>query len=95
MRFYLFLIDLLSAFFTRTTGALLIVAELRLKIIIFRASALVRYPWLNLMWTLIPQPITDSLKYVKNQKSPACIKTHLPWNLLPKEIQKEIKKPKV
>ncbi|ENN80411.1 hypothetical protein D910_06340 [Dendroctonus ponderosae] len=59
------------------------------------ASALVRYPWLNLMWTWIPQPITDSLKYVKNQKSPVCIKTHLPWNLLPKEIQKKIKKPKI
>lgn len=59
------------------------------------ATSLVRLPCINLFWPFIPQPIIDSLKYVKSINSPACIKTHLPWNLLPKEIQKEIKKPKI
>lgn len=59
------------------------------------ATSLVRYPHIKFFKPLIPQAITDSLKYVKKQKSPACIKTHLPWNLLPKEIQKDIKRPKI
>lgn len=59
------------------------------------ATAFVRYPHVKFFKPFIPQAITDSLKYVKNQKSPACIKTHLPWNLLPKEIQKDIKRPKI
>ncbi|CAG9759667.1 unnamed protein product [Ceutorhynchus assimilis] len=59
------------------------------------ASALVRAPYVTFFSPFVPQPIKNSLKYAKTQKSPVCIKTHLPWNLLPKEIQKEIKKPKI
>ncbi|XP_050304366.1 uncharacterized protein LOC126741932 [Anthonomus grandis grandis] len=39
--------------------------------------------------------LKDSLQFVKNQSSPVCIKTHLPWNLLPKEIQSGDKTPKI
>lgn len=42
-----------------------------------------------------PPFLQDSLEFVRNQKSPICIKTHLPMNLLPKEIQNNLKKPKV
>ncbi|KAJ8968177.1 hypothetical protein NQ314_002436 [Rhamnusium bicolor] len=42
-----------------------------------------------------PPFLVDSLKFVKNLKSPKCIKTHLPWILLPKQIQENIKKPKI
>ncbi|XP_060527549.1 luciferin sulfotransferase-like isoform X2 [Cylas formicarius] len=59
------------------------------------ATALVRYPHVKFFKPFIPAPITDSLKYVRKQRSPACIKTHLPWNLLPREIQKDIKRPKI
>ncbi|XP_050304334.1 luciferin sulfotransferase-like [Anthonomus grandis grandis] len=59
------------------------------------ATCLVRSPYLKYFRPIIPKPIINSLKYVKSQRSPACIKTHLPWNLLPKEIQKGIKKPKI
>lgn len=39
----------------------------------------------------------NSVKYTKqcSVKGPACIKTHLPWVLLPKEIRGDIKRPKV
>lgn len=44
----------------------------------------------------VPPPfLQDSLQFVRNQKSPVCIKTHLPFNLLPKEIQSGVKKPKI
>ncbi|KAF7272637.1 hypothetical protein GWI33_014600 [Rhynchophorus ferrugineus] len=59
------------------------------------AAALVRYPHVKFFLPFIPRAITDSLNYVKKQQSPVCIKTHLPWNLLPKEIQKDIKRPKI
>ncbi|XP_056638932.1 luciferin sulfotransferase-like [Diorhabda sublineata] len=44
-----------------------------------------------------PPFIEDSLKFVKesSQNGPLCIKTHLPWPLLPKEIRDNIKKPKI
>ncbi|KAH1009130.1 hypothetical protein HUJ04_001540 [Dendroctonus ponderosae] len=43
----------------------------------------------------VPLYLQDSVEFVKNQKSPACIKTHLPFNLLPKDIQTGVKKPKI
>lgn len=42
-----------------------------------------------------PPFLQDSLAFVGNQKSPICIKTHLPWQLLPMEIQHNVKMPKV
>ncbi|KAL1491374.1 hypothetical protein ABEB36_011981 [Hypothenemus hampei] len=59
------------------------------------ATALLRSHLVKVFLPIIPQPIKKSLKYVKKMSSPACIKTHLPWNLLPMEIQKDIKKPKI
>ncbi|CAH1131623.1 unnamed protein product [Ceutorhynchus assimilis] len=59
------------------------------------ATAMVRTPYLNVFSPVIPHAIRNSLKYVKNKKSPACIKTHLPLNLLPKELKMGIKKPKI
>ncbi|XP_030749750.1 sulfotransferase family cytosolic 1B member 1-like [Sitophilus oryzae] len=43
----------------------------------------------------VPPFLNDSLKFVQNQKSPVCIKTHLPFNLLPKAIQDGTKRPKI
>uniref|UniRef100_A0A6P7EY40 Estrogen sulfotransferase, testis isoform-like n=1 Tax=Diabrotica virgifera virgifera TaxID=50390 RepID=A0A6P7EY40_DIAVI len=44
-----------------------------------------------------PPFIEDSLKFVreKSQKGSLCLKTHLPWVLLPQEIQNNTKQPKV
>lgn len=43
-----------------------------------------------------PQQI-NSVEYAKqySERGPVCIKTHLPWVLLPKEIKEDIKRPKV
>ncbi|KAF7265623.1 hypothetical protein GWI33_020976 [Rhynchophorus ferrugineus] len=43
----------------------------------------------------VPPFLNDSLQFVKDQKNPVCIKTHLPYNLLPKQIQKRAKNPKI
>ncbi|EFA11828.1 luciferin sulfotransferase [Tribolium castaneum] len=60
-------------------------------------STLIDYQ--NLMKTCpdiqIPESRLDSIKFVKNQKGPKVIKTHLPWELLPKQIQNGVKKPKI
>ncbi|XP_050517028.1 luciferin sulfotransferase-like isoform X2 [Diabrotica virgifera virgifera] len=44
-----------------------------------------------------PPFIEDSLKFVreKSQKGSLCLKTHLPWVLLPQEIQNNTKQPKI
>ncbi|CAG9821979.1 unnamed protein product, partial [Phaedon cochleariae] len=44
-----------------------------------------------------PAFLDNSLKFVRDQsmKGPICLKTHLPWVLLPKEIQNQIKLPKI
>nr|XP_023014297.1 amine sulfotransferase-like isoform X1 [Leptinotarsa decemlineata]XP_023014298.1 amine sulfotransferase-like isoform X2 [Leptinotarsa decemlineata] len=44
-----------------------------------------------------PPFLDDSLEFVKHQslKGPLCLKTHLPWALLPKEIQDNTKSPKI
>ncbi|CAG9759669.1 unnamed protein product [Ceutorhynchus assimilis] len=42
-----------------------------------------------------PPFLQDSLEFVKNQESPVCLKSHLPFNLLPKDIQTGRKKPKI
>lgn len=46
----------------------------------------------------VPPPfIEDSIGFVKSARKngPICMKTHLPWILLPKQIQNNEKKPKV
>ncbi|XP_017774557.1 PREDICTED: sulfotransferase family cytosolic 1B member 1-like [Nicrophorus vespilloides] len=40
-------------------------------------------------------PMTDSLDLVRKAKRPRFIKTHLPWDLLPKDIRNFKKKPKI
>ncbi|KAL1491373.1 hypothetical protein ABEB36_011980 [Hypothenemus hampei] len=42
-----------------------------------------------------PPFLKNSLQFVKNQPSPLCLKTHLPFNLLPRDIQSGSKKPKM
>lgn len=42
-----------------------------------------------------PPFLQDSLAFVKSQKSPVCIKTHFPYQCLPRQIQNGTKKPKV
>ena len=42
-----------------------------------------------------PSYISDSVTYIDEMKSPRFIKTHLPWELLPKQIQDGTKQPKV
>lgn len=40
--------------------------------------------------------LEDSIKFVKNlEAKPRCIKTHLPWHMLPRQIQTKEKRPKV
>ncbi|KAG5891566.1 hypothetical protein JTB14_015833 [Gonioctena quinquepunctata] len=44
-----------------------------------------------------PPFLDDSLKFVRDQSETGalCLKTHLPWTLLPNEIQDDIKRPKI
>ncbi|XP_060529473.1 luciferin sulfotransferase-like [Cylas formicarius] len=57
------------------------------------------YDFRNLMRNnkdFVPPPfLQDSLKFVKEQENPACIKTHLPFHLLPLDIQSGRKNPKI
>lgn len=39
--------------------------------------------------------LDDSLKFAREAKRPRFIKTHLPWSLLPKQIQDGSKRPKI
>lgn len=40
--------------------------------------------------------LADSIKYVREyERKPRCIKTHLPWHLLPRQIQTKTKRPRV
>jgi estrone sulfotransferase len=43
----------------------------------------------------LPLFVSDSVTYIDEMKSPRYIKTHLPWELLPKQIRDGTKKPKV
>lgn len=45
----------------------------------------------------LPSPvIQDSVGFIREMTNePRCIKTHLPWHLLPKQIQNKEKRPKV
>lgn len=42
-----------------------------------------------------PEFINDSVEYVRHLKQPRLIKTHLPFSLLPLQIQNNTKQPKV
>jgi len=42
-----------------------------------------------------PKQLSDSIHYVQQQQHPRFIKTHLPFNLLPKEIRNGSKTPKI
>lgn len=42
-----------------------------------------------------PLYVSDSVTYIDEMKSPRFIKTHLPWELLPKQIQDGTKQPKI
>lgn len=42
-----------------------------------------------------PMFLQDSLGFVKSLKSPICMKTHFPYECLPKQIQNGSKNPKV
>ncbi|KAK2575938.1 hypothetical protein KPH14_007300 [Odynerus spinipes] len=43
----------------------------------------------------LPQLVVDSVNYTKNQPSPRYIKTHLPFQLLPRELRTGEKKPRI
>ncbi|KAJ9600879.1 hypothetical protein L9F63_000991 [Diploptera punctata] len=43
----------------------------------------------------LPDFVNDSVSYIENMPSPRYIKTHLPWELLPKQIRDGSKKPKI
>ncbi|XP_069695754.1 luciferin sulfotransferase-like isoform X2 [Periplaneta americana] len=43
----------------------------------------------------LPDFVNDSVTYIDKKKSPRFIKTHLPWELLPKQIRNGTKKPKI
>jgi hypothetical protein len=43
----------------------------------------------------LPLFVSNSVRYVDEMKSPRFIKTHLPWELLPRQIREGTKKPKV
>ncbi|XP_018573177.1 sulfotransferase family cytosolic 1B member 1-like [Anoplophora glabripennis] len=42
-----------------------------------------------------PAYLQDSIKFLKEVDGPKCVKTHIPWVLLPRELQENIKKPKI
>ncbi|XP_046737700.1 luciferin sulfotransferase-like [Diprion similis] len=43
----------------------------------------------------IPEAVVDSIKYIANSPSPRFIMTHLPFNLLPRQLRTGEKKPKI
>lgn len=43
----------------------------------------------------IPAFRQDPMGFIQSQKTPVIIKTHLPWDLMPKLIRKRDKQPKV
>lgn len=42
-----------------------------------------------------PETLTNSIGFVQQLRDPRFIKTHLPWSLLPQDIQNNKKQPKV
>lgn len=65
----------------------------------FRVTALFDYRSFRKEYPEFEPPpfIEDSISFVRNAslEGPICMKTHLPWVLLPKQIQNSEKKPKV
>jgi len=70
-----------------------------------KVNSYVRVPYLEFDATWCVAEISEKLKedaakpnsmeIVKNMKSPRTIQSHLPWSLLPKEIQDGVKTPKI
>nr|CAI5828440.1 unnamed protein product [Callosobruchus analis] len=62
-----------------------------------------RVPFVELSWNNdydrknLSEPFQDSLGFIRKKYGlgPVCMKTHLPWQLLPREIQENLKKPKI
>lgn len=65
----------------------------------FRVTALFDYRSFKKEYPEFEPPpfIEDSISFVRDasRNGPICMKTHLPWVLLPKKIQNSEKKPKV
>ncbi|CAH1980007.1 unnamed protein product [Acanthoscelides obtectus] len=62
----------------------------------------IRVPFAELSWAAphdenSPHHARDTLGFIKKEyeKGPVCLKTHLPWQLLPRDIQEGLKKPKI
>ncbi|VEN58588.1 unnamed protein product [Callosobruchus maculatus] len=53
--------------------------------------------WLTPVNEELPEYVRDSMGFIKKEyeKGPVCLKTHLPWVLLPRDIQENLKKPKI
>ncbi|CAH2004326.1 unnamed protein product [Acanthoscelides obtectus] len=62
-----------------------------------------RVPFLELSWykdnaeSFYLEPLRDNIGYIKKkyQSGPVCLKTHMPWVFLPKDIQEGLKKTKI
>ena len=62
-----------------------------------RASVLSNYQAVisSIPEMVVPDFLLDSVDYTKNMSSPRFIKTHLPFDLLPKQLRTEEKKAKI
>lgn len=63
--------------------------------LIFRVPILVDFEKLEEKKQREEYPASKTIEYVENMSDPRFIKTHLPWTLLPHQIQNLSKKPKV
>nr|CAI5828441.1 unnamed protein product [Callosobruchus analis] len=60
-------------------------------------NAEIRYGWPFPYDENAPEHVRDSFTFIKKkyEKGPVCVKTHMPWALLPRDIQENLKKPKI